>query len=175
MFYLQSSKIQFLKMVPWSRIYHKKNWIIFLAMSSILVPTGKNFYVSASMSMSIRLSQIVFVRLPWGALSRKYHGKTCTIDEVNKIKIIDLKQELKKRGISTTGLKEVLVTKLKDAIFKNVSWSRICHKKSWIPLMAMSSILVPTGKNFYVSVSMSIKLSQIVFVRLPSFLRRTLL
>ena len=42
------------------------------------------------------------------------------MDEVSKMNVIALKQELKKQGISTTDLKEVLVTRLEDAIFKNV-------------------------------------------------------
>ena len=36
------------------------------------------------------------------------------------MKVIDIKKELKKRGVSTIGLKEVFVARLKDAILKNV-------------------------------------------------------
>ena len=39
-----------------------------------------------------------------------------TLDQIKSMKVVELKQELKNRGISTTGLKAELVKKLYNAI-----------------------------------------------------------
>jgi hypothetical protein len=44
--------------------------------------------------------------------------KSCSIEEVAKMKVVELKVQLKRRGLSINGLKEVLAARLKEGIQK---------------------------------------------------------
>ena len=67
--------------------------------------------------------------LPEVHLPKIIAEKNLTPDEVMKMKVIEIKSELKKRGLSCIGLKEVLIARLNEAIEKGVPLLRNLSEK----------------------------------------------
>ena len=58
--------------------------------------------------------------LPEGGIAESFAENTITIEEVLKMKVSELKSELKNRGLDTKGKKPELVSRLKEAIEKGI-------------------------------------------------------